>query len=264
MTTPDLSPEEFRRRSRFERAEHERLHHEEKAFRNGIFAELRAGRFDETERTLLSHLHGTGVTRFDVARDAQVTTPRTAVAEWIETSIEMSRRRPPFLAKFMSKELPLSAVEIGLDNAPLAFQRNPAPANPVIKVTGYTDRKFPFSSASDTEIAAVCGWPTPWMGHMDWDFEHNVLEGLGDLNAAVLNFRYSEQPGKFVWIEDEVQVQPEWKAAFVAALLLGLKFQRFIHDTIRVTPVPFPLVVLGCGIDDLDIATMHCRPPISR
>jgi hypothetical protein len=259
MSTPDLSPEEFRRRTLFEHAEHERLHGEEKAFRNGIFAELRAGRFDETEKTLLSHLRNTGVTRFDAARDAQVTTPPTAVAEWIETAIEMARTPSRW-----SKEFPMSAVEIALDNAPLAFQRNAAPANPVIKVTGYTDQTFPFSSASDAEIAAVCGWPAPWMGRMDWGFEHYFLEGLGDLNAAVLNFRYSDQPGKFVWVEDKMQMAREWRAAFVAELLLGLKFQHFIHDAICVTPVPFALVVLACGIDELDIATMHYRPPISR
>jgi hypothetical protein len=258
MSDTGLSPEEFRRKRDYEQAERKRLREEQRAFRGWIFAALRAGRFDEAEAALLERLGAAGVAKFDVARGARVTTPPGSVRVWIGEMIETARKAP--------REQPLAAIEIDIANAGLAFMQHAGPADPEIEVTGYTDEFFPFSTAGDAEIAAACeAVATPWQGCFDWfpESPRYTLEGLGALNAAVLNHKYGLRGPESVWIGDRLEATPEAVAAGAAELMIGVAFHRFMYPAVGECRVPFPPVIVAGGNDEPNIATIHYRPPVT-
>jgi hypothetical protein len=217
-----------------------------------MYMVLRAGLFAEAEAALLQRLDESGSRSFDMVRDAKGTTPLADVALWIDEVIGAAAIDP--------KGGPLTAIEIDLSNAGV---HRGGPSEPRIEVTGYTDQFFPFSRASDDEIAnAQLGVATPWQGAFDWFPEGAyALDGLGEINRALLTYKHGPRE-EMVWVRDQLAITPDAKAEPVASLLMAVKFHRFIRDAVTRVAVPEPLVVVADGNDEIYVRALHHRPPV--
>lgn len=252
MAAIELAHDQRRQRQDAERELRMMKRQHERMLCDDMYMVLRAGLFAEAEAALLQRLDESGSRAFDMVRDAKVTTPLADVALWIDEVIAAASMDP--------KGGPLTAIEIDFSNA--GVHRGSAP-EPGIEVTGYTDQFFPFSRASDEQIAnAQLGVATPWQGAFDWfpDGAY-VLEGMGDINRALLTYKQGER-NELVWIRDQLEIAPDAKAEPVASLLMAVKFHRFIRDAVARVEVPAPLVVVADGNDEIYVRALHHRPPV--
>lgn len=255
MAVAELAHDERRQRQDAERELRMAKRQHERTLREDMYMVLRAGLFDEAEAALLQRLDETGSARFDAVRDAQIFNTPSEVTGWIHDMITLADVTP--------KGGPLTAIQIAYSNT--AAGGGIDPLDPAIEVTGYTDQFFPFSTASDDKIAdAQLGTATPWQGAFDWysdDNAYHALRGLGEANRTLLTYRASAR-GDLVWIDDRVEIAPDAQAEPVASLLMAVKFHRFVRDAVARVQVPFPLVVVADGNDELYIRAVHHRPRV--
>jgi hypothetical protein len=257
MNDAGQTADERRKRQEQERDQRRKNWEFGQSLRSETYAAMRAGRFDDAEAALNRLLDASGCARFDAVRGACLTTPPAMVARWIGDMIAVAARAP--------RDGPLTAIEIDFSNAGVSARDASRPANPDMEVSGYTDQFFAFSSASDAELVAACeGTATPWQGCFDWfpESSHYALEGLETINRELLRYKHAAERPEVIWIGDRIEAAPEAKAELAANLLLAAKFHRFMRDAIAQTVVPFPLVVIVDGNDEVHIRALHHRPPV--
>jgi len=257
MNDTGQTADEHRKRQERERDQRRKNWEFRQSLRGETYAAMRPGRFDDAEARLIQLLDASGCARFDAVRGARITTPPAMVARWIGDMIAVAERAP--------RDGPLTAIEIDFSNAGISARDTGRPANPDMEVSGYTDQFFAFSSASDAEIVTACeDTVTPWQGCFDWfpESSHYALEGLEAINRELLRCKHAAERPEFIWVGDQIEAAPEAKAELAANLLLAVKFHRFMRDAIAQTVVPFPLVVIVDGNDEIHIRAMHHRPPV--